>query len=67
MPDRDGNSLPPLQDEVFDGEKYSVKVKTKKCPHEPELIDATHIRCKKCGVGWEGPQIGRLYEAFKRR
>lgn len=59
--------LPPLTDEVFDGEKISVEVKTEKCKHDVVLIDPTHLKCKKCGAGWEGPQIGRLYEAFKKQ
>lgn len=64
MPDK--QSLPELSNEIFDGEKYSVEVKDTKCNHELILIDPTHVKCAKCTVGWEGPQIGRLYEAYRQ-
>jgi hypothetical protein len=58
--------LPPLPNEVFDGEKFSVELKENKCPHKDiKLIDNV-IRCK-CGAAWSGPQIGRLYEALKKQ
>jgi len=66
MPDKQGQPLADLPDEVFDGEKFSVEVKTEKCKHKIVLIDPTHIQCKKCRVGWEGPQVIRLYEAYKQ-
>lgn len=56
--------LPPIEDNEFDGDKFSVELKDKKCPHKDiQLIDNV-IRCK-CGACWSGPQIGRLYEAFR--
>lgn len=58
--------LPPLPNEAFDGEKYNTEIKTEKCKHDVELINNTHIRCKKCGVGWSGPQIGRLYAELSK-
>jgi len=66
MPDKDGNVLPPLPDDSFDGEKCSVEIKKEKCAQIPELVDNTHIRCKRCGAGWSGPQIERLYEAWTK-
>lgn len=64
MPDKQGKTLPPLPDDVFDGEKYSVEIKTEKCKHEPMLVSGHEIRCKKCGVGWSGPGIDRLYNVM---
>jgi hypothetical protein len=60
------NKLPVLKEEVFDGEKFSVEVKETKCKHDVELID-DRLVCKKCKCGWEGPQISRLYEEFKKQ
>lgn len=60
------NKLPPLPDEAFDGEKYSVEVKTSKCNHDVTLKD-NKIICKQCGAIWQGPQLARLYEAFTRQ
>lgn len=57
--------LPPLPDEAFDGEKYSAEIKAKPCKHRVILVDG-EIKCKKCGAGWRGPHIERLYEAFKK-
>jgi len=66
VPDKDGQLLPPLPNDVYDGEKYSVKVKEIKCQHEPILIDSVTLKCSKCGNGWFGPNVSRLYEAMRR-
>jgi len=58
------SNLPPIPNEAFDGEKYSTEIKTEKCKHEVEMLNNTYLRCKLCGAGWQGPQIGRLYEEF---
>jgi hypothetical protein len=64
MPDK--QNLPPLPPEAFDGEKYSVEIKTEKCKHEVYMEDG-ELRCKKCPAGWRGPSLQRLYEAFKKQ
>ena len=60
------SDLPLISDEALDGEKYSIKLEDKKCPHEMELVSSNHVRCLKCGAGWTGPQAFRLYEEWKR-
>ena len=67
MPDKDGNLLPPLPDEVFDGEKQSVELKDIKCKHAFNYVSPTEIRCIKCGVGYTGTskEINDLYNLFK--
>jgi uncharacterized protein with PIN domain len=66
LPNSD-NKLPPLSDEVFDGEKFSVEVKKEKCKHKVWLIENKEIICSKCGAAWSGPHIERLYEQFKQQ
>lgn len=61
MPD-----LPPIPDEVFDGEKYTTTVEFKPCQHDVEMV-GDELRCKKCKAGWRGSQVQRLYEEFKRQ
>ena len=58
--------LPELPDEVFDGEKFSVEVNKEKCSHKNVKLIDNVIYCS-CGACWTGPQIERLYEAFKKR
>ena len=59
--------LPPLPDEAFDGEKYSVELKNKKCDHKDVTLNGNVIFCKACGAEWSGPNIGALWQAFKER
>jgi len=67
MPDKDGNVLPPIADETFDGEKQSVKLDFPKCKHNMEYVKSNEIRCTKCGVGYTdtAENIKRLYELLK--
>lgn len=66
MPDEKGKPLPPLSEEAFDGEKHSIKLSNKKCHHKNiKMISSHEIRCGKCGAGWFGLQIERLYKAMK--
>lgn len=54
MPDKDGNTLPPLPDEVFDGAKESKQLEFTKCKHNMNFISPTEIRCTKCSIGYTG-------------
>lgn len=64
MPDSQGNTLPPLPDNVFDGEKYSTEVKQEACKHNL-ILDGEKLSCKKCRVGWSGRGVERLYQSWK--
>lgn len=67
MPDKDGNILPPLLDEVFDGEKEKTEVNFNKCSHKDiKLISPTELRCS-CGVGYTGTSkdINNLFNLLK--
>lgn len=55
--------LPPLSDGDFDGEREKTELNFNKCQHSLELISSTEVRCKKCGCGWLGPGVSKLYEA----
>ena len=59
--------LPPMEDEQFDGEKYQVELKNKKCPHKDVTLNGNVIYCKSCGAQWQGPNIGALWQAFQER
>lgn len=54
MPDKDGNLLPPIPDECFDGDKQSVELKFEKCKHAMNFVSPTEIKCIKCGVAYGG-------------
>lgn len=61
------SKLPPLEDRDFDGQKYQVELKNKKCPHKNVRLNGNIIHCNDCGAQWSGPNIGVLWEAFKER
>ena len=61
------SKLPPLPDEAFDGEKYNVTLKNKKCKHKNVTLNGNVIYCPDCGAEWSGPGIGALWQAFKER
>ena len=61
------SKLPPIDEEQFDGEKYSVELKNKKCPHKDVILSGNVIYCKACGAEWSGLNIGALWQAFKER
>lgn len=52
MPDSQGNQLPPLPNEAFDGDKQQVKIENVKCNHKFNYITPREIRCIKCGLGY---------------
>jgi len=60
------SKLPPLEDSVFDGEKYQVELKNEKCPHKDVKLVNNVIICK-CGANWSGPGINKLWQAFQKR
>ena len=60
----DNQKLPPLSEEAFDGQNYKTELRFNKCSHKDVQIVGNELRCK-CGAGWSGPQINKLYEAFK--
>lgn len=66
MPDKDGNVLPPLPNEVFDGSKETKELNFVKCKHSMNFISPTEIRCVKCGVGYTGTstEMDELYKLF---
>lgn len=66
MPDKDGELLPPLPNEVFDGDKQTTELKMDKCNHKMKFISPTDIRCTKCGVGFTGTarEIKEVFDLF---
>lgn len=68
MPDKDGNILPPIVEESFDGFKESKELKFEKCKHAMNFVNPTEIRCIKCGVGYTGTsrEIDELYRLFSK-
>ena len=52
MPQRNGEPLPPIEDESFDGDKQSAEIKFPRCKHEFTFISPSEVRCKKCSVGY---------------
>jgi len=61
------SKLPPLEDSQFDGEKYKIELKNKKCKHKDVILSGNIIHCKSCGAEWQGPNIATLWQAFKER
>lgn len=58
------NKLPPIPEETFDGEKYSIELKTTKCSHKQmKLINPREIRCS-CGIGYTGMNVQELLKLF---
>jgi hypothetical protein len=72
MPDSNGQPLPPLPEEAFDGHKEEAAIhKTeplpKTCNHKDvQIISGTEIRCG-CGAGWTGASIMMIYNALKNQ
>lgn len=63
------NKLPPL-DLKEDNEKYQAfnektEIKFNKCKHDPQLISGNEIKCKKCGNGWTGDNILKLFSLLQ--
>lgn len=55
--------LPPLPDEVFDGDKFSFDDKPVKCDHQLKAVSSTEVRCTKCSAGWRGAGVLALIES----
>lgn len=59
--------LPPLPDDAFDGEKYSVDLPQhdslpKRCDHKKAtLASSTEVHCS-CGSGWTGENAAQLHK-----
>lgn len=66
MPDQEGNPLPPLPEEVLDGEKESADFVFTKCNHKKAYFDKDKrvLRCP-CGAGWSGPNLHVLLKHFQ--
>jgi hypothetical protein len=66
MPDEHGAPLPPLPEEVLDGEKESADYVFTTCNHKGAFIDkeSRTLRCK-CGAGWSGPNLHILLKHFQ--
>lgn len=56
------NKLPPLPNEVFDGDKQTFEDKPVKCNHKFKVISSTEIRCSICGVGLIGNGVTALVD-----
>ena len=66
MPKSDGSPLDPIQDESFDGEKFSVELKPSNHKCKFKKITTTEIRCD-CGRGYTGNNIDLLLKLFDNR
>ena len=60
------SKLPPLEDKDFDGKKYRVKLKNKRCTHKQAELVSGVIYCP-CGAMWQGPGIDILWKEFQKR
>jgi hypothetical protein len=61
-------NLPPISDDQFDGQKFSVEFKPKRCQHTFNWINGHEIRCTKCGVAYTGTvdKLNEIYEHFNK-
>lgn len=50
MPDENGQPLPPIEQEMLDGETFTTEIDFTPCKHEFEQKSPTKIICKKCGL-----------------
>ena len=57
----DKPTLPPIQDESFDGDKQKTEVKFDRCPHKKVSFMNGELRCS-CGVAWTGSNLHELYK-----
>lgn len=60
------SNLPPLPEEVFDGEKqkYDIPKVLPRCKHDKVEFKNGELRCP-CGSAWSGPNLQELYKALK--
>jgi hypothetical protein len=58
--------LPPSNDEFWDGEKFSVEIKTTEHKHKFIKTSPTEIKCN-CGVAYSGSNIDTLLNLFDNR
>lgn len=64
-PDENKSHLPPLADEVFDGEKESHEIHFVKCQHDLYAVSANEVRCRRCSVCWQGAGVTALLQSPK--
>lgn len=58
------NKLPPLEQVDEDLPKaQTTELKFETCKHELYVVSATEARCKRCPVGYSGPNIMQLVKA----
>ena len=63
----DEEKLPPIEDETFDGERESITLKPRTiCSHKDVnyVRDRQELQCK-CGAGWKGRNLDKLYKLLK--
>lgn len=58
------SKLPPLSDEVFDGEKQKTELVFQRCKHKEVKFVGGMLRCK-CGNSWGGPNLHELYKLLR--
>lgn len=59
-------SLPPIQDESFDGEKQKTELKFVRCSHKKISFVNGELRCP-CGNSWIGPNLHELYKFLTKK
>lgn len=66
-PGESKKELEPIEEETFDGEKYSAKIEVNKCHHEFYLIGTQEMRCRKCSFGLTGDVLPLYKEYLKTK
>ena len=66
MPDINGETLPDIIPEAFDGAKYSIRLEPTDHKCKFEKINSNEIRCG-CGKGYLGSNIDTLLNLFDKR
>lgn len=61
------NKLPPIDPEVFDGEKHTITLVGKRCDHVVKLVSSIEAKCSKCGAGWTGNNIQELSKYWNKK
>ena len=55
------SKLPPLPDDVFDGEKQKTTINFVRCSHSKVSFKNGELRCP-CGAAWIGTNLHELYK-----
>ena len=64
MPSKQSKKLPPLPDEVFDGEKHTIELKPLKNDHSGVYFKDGELRSPS-GAAWTGPNLDILFDLLK--